>query len=184
MTQDPILDPVGIVVWSIDVGIYDLMYSAWGWTVAEIVHFTGLCLLIGTVGMFDLRMIGLVKGLSMAALHKLVPYGVLGFVLSASSGFMFVVSTPDQYLYNPAWQTKMVLLALAGLNMALFYAVAAKRVYTLGPDEAPHLASGLFAVPMSRKFAGSPPANLMPSIVAIARPAPLTMQPMSPSSAT
>ena len=39
MTHDPILDPVGIVVWSIDVGIYDLMYSAWGWTVAEIVHF-------------------------------------------------------------------------------------------------------------------------------------------------
>ena len=145
VTHDPILDPVGIVVWSIDVGIYDLMYSAWGWTVAEIVHFTGLCLLIGTVGMFDLRMIGLVKGLSMAALHKLVPYGVLGFVLSATSGFMFVVSTPDQYLYNPAWQTKMVLLALAGLNMALFYAVAAKRVYTLGPDEAPPLAARVFA---------------------------------------
>ena len=46
------------------------------------------------------------------------------------------------------------------------------------------IASGLFAVPMSRKFAGSPPANLMPSIVAIARPAPFTRQPMSPSSAT
>ena len=61
--HDPILDPVGIIDWAIDVGIYDLMYSAWGWTIAEIVHFTGLCLLIGTVGMFDLRMMGLVKGL-------------------------------------------------------------------------------------------------------------------------
>ena len=36
--------------------------------------------------------------------------------------------------------------------------------------------------PMSRKFAGSPPARLTRSMVAIASPAPLTMQPMVPSS--
>src|SRR5262249_18166625 len=36
--------------------------------------------------------------------------------------------------------------------------------------------------PTSRKFAGLPPASLMISIVAIARPAPLTMQATSPSS--
>src|SRR5579884_2383673 len=36
--------------------------------------------------------------------------------------------------------------------------------------------------PTSRKLAGAPPADLMMSIVAIARPAPLTMQPILPSS--
>ena len=36
--------------------------------------------------------------------------------------------------------------------------------------------------PMSRKFAGSPPARLTRSIVVIASPAPLTMQPIVPSS--
>ena len=102
LPNDPVFDAVGIVVWSIDTGLYDLMYSPWGWTIAEIVHFTGLCLLFGTVGMFDLRMMGLVRGLSLGALHKLVPYGVAGFVLSVASGFMFVVTTPDQYLYNAA----------------------------------------------------------------------------------
>src|SRR5688500_5599818 len=41
----------------------------------------------------------------------------------------------------------------------------------------------LFAPPpTSRKFSGSPPASLMMSMVAIARPAPLTMQPIVPSS--
>ncbi len=35
--------------------------------------------------------------------------------------------------------------------------------------------------PTSRKFAGSPPACLIMSMVAMARPAPLTMQPISPS---
>src|SRR5437588_3712250 len=36
--------------------------------------------------------------------------------------------------------------------------------------------------PTSRKFAGAPPASLMMSMVAMARPAPLTMQPTVPSS--
>ena len=36
--------------------------------------------------------------------------------------------------------------------------------------------------PMSRKFAGSPPARFTRSMVVIARPAPLTMQPIVPSS--
>ena len=36
--------------------------------------------------------------------------------------------------------------------------------------------------PTSRKLAGEPPNSLMVSMVAIARPAPFTMQPMLPSS--
>ena len=145
LPNDPIFDPVGIVVWAIDAGLYDLMYSAWGWPIAEIVHFTGLCLLIGAVGMFDLRMVGLVRGISLPALHKLVPFGVLGFVLSAGSGFLFVVTSPDQYLYNPAWQVQMALLALAGLNMVLFYLTTSRRLALLGPDDAPPAAARVFA---------------------------------------
>jgi len=145
LPHDPLFDPVGIVVWAIDTGLYDLMYSAWGWPIAEIVHFIGICLLIGTVGMFDLRMMGLVNGISLTALHKLVPFGVFGFVLSAGSGFLFVVTSPDQYLYNPAWQVKMALLALAGLNMALFYLTTSRRLALLGPDEVPPAAARMFA---------------------------------------
>jgi hypothetical protein len=146
LPHDPLFDPVGIVVWSIDTGLYDLMYSAWGWTIAEIVHFSGLCLLMGAVGMFDLAMMGVVRGLSLSALHKLVPFGVAGFVLSAASGFMFVVTTPDQYLYNPAWQTKMALLALAGVNMVVFYLTTSRRLKALGPDDPPPLSARLFAI--------------------------------------
>jgi hypothetical protein len=145
LPDDPIFDPVAIVEWAIDTGVFDLMYSRWGWPIAEIVHFTGLCLLIGAVGAFDLRMIGRVKGISLGALHKLVPFGVAGFVLSASSGFLFVVTSPDQYLYNPAWQVKMVLLAIAGLNMALFYLTAARSLRTLPADAMPPLPARVFA---------------------------------------
>jgi hypothetical protein len=145
MPHDPIFDPVAIVNWAIDVGIFDAMYSRWGWPIAEIVHFLGLCLLVGAVGAFDLRMIGLVRNISLPALHRLVPFGVLGFALSVASGFMFVVSAPDQYLYNPAWQLKMALLGVAGLNMALFYLTAARGLRALPAESSPPLSARVFA---------------------------------------
>ena len=48
--------------------------------------------------------------------------------------------------------------------------------------KAPTTCSFVAPPPTSRKLAGSPPANLMASIVAIARPAPFTRQAMFPSS--
>ena len=110
-------------------GIYAFMHSQWGWPLIESVHFTGLCLLIGSVGLFDLRMLGLGRGIEMSALHQLVPVGVAGFVLSALSGMMFLVTAPDQYLFNPAFRLKMLFMALAGVNMLVFYRFAAARVY-------------------------------------------------------
>ena len=54
-------------------GIYSFMNSPWGWPVAESIHFFGLCLLVGTVGLFDLRMMGFAKEISLADLHRLGP---------------------------------------------------------------------------------------------------------------
>src|SRR5713226_1052530 len=61
-----------------------------------------------------------------------------------------------------------------------------KTAFTLGSEErmrkACSICSGEAPPPTSRKLAGSPPASLMMSMVAIARPAPFTMQPTFPSS--
>jgi len=137
MSADPFLDPVAITRWAMDVGIYAVMTSRWGWPIVEIFHFTGLCLLFGSVGMFDLRMLGVARGVSLRALHRLIPFGLAGFAMSVTTGFLFVVTTPDQYLYNPALQTKLALMALAGVNMALFYATAARAVKATGDFDLP-----------------------------------------------
>jgi len=105
-------------------GIYAFMHSAWGWPVVESLHFTGLCLLIGTVGVFDLRLLGLAPGVPIDALHRLVPLGVAGFIVNVFSGILFLASAPDQYLYNPAFQSKLLVITLAGINMLLFYRIA------------------------------------------------------------
>lgn len=143
---DPLLDPVGIVNWSIDSGLFDIAYSAWGWPIAEIIHFTGICLLMGTVGIYDLRMMGAFKGISLKGLHSLVPYGVLGFILCAASGTIFVSSSPDQYLYNPAYQLKMALIAIAGVNMLGFYLTTAGAVRSLLPFQVAPRRARIFAI--------------------------------------
>ncbi len=58
----------------------------WSWPIAETVHFFGLVLLAGTVGAFDLRLLGLAKGLRPAQLHRLLRFGVAGFGLMLLTG--------------------------------------------------------------------------------------------------
>jgi uncharacterized membrane protein len=109
-------------------GIYAFMNSPWGWPVAESIHFIGLCLLIGTVGVFDLRMLGLAPGLAFADLHKLVPLGVAGYLLNLVTGIMFLTTAPDQYVFNPAFQSKLFFMLVAGVNMLVFYSTTAVEV--------------------------------------------------------
>jgi len=110
----------------------------WVWPIAESVHFCGLTLLVGTVGLFDLRVLGLAKGITPAALHATLRWGVVGFAASVITGVMFISATPDQYFYNDAFKLKAVLLVLMGANAALFYWREFSGVSALGPhDDAP-----------------------------------------------
>lgn len=116
-------------------GIRALMLgTAWAWPAAEILHYTGLTLLFGSIGLFDLRVLGWAKALPLQALHRLVPFGLAGFLLNVVTGIMFITSFPDQYVYNPAVQTKFALIFVAGINMLLFYGLAWNQLRTLEPD--------------------------------------------------
>ena len=147
MAPDPFLDPVAIERRATEVGIARFMLSRWGWPIAECLHFFGLCLLFGAVGLFDLRMLGVARGITMRHLHKLVPIGVAGFALSVMTGCCFVVTAPDQYLHNPALQTKLTLMGIAGINMIALYASSASHAVARAPADAmPPRSARVFAV--------------------------------------
>jgi hypothetical protein len=107
------------------------MTSRWGWPICESLHFIGLCLLIGSVGMFDMRLLGVAKRVPIGALHRLIPWGVGGYILNIITGSMFLVTAPDQYLYNSAFHFKIAFMGLAGLNIAVFYSAVFRKVKTL-----------------------------------------------------
>jgi hypothetical protein len=103
----------------------------WVWPVCEILHFFGMALLIGSVGLVDLRMLGIAKGVPIKALERFIPLGVIGFLVNATTGFIFVagnpVGGPQEYLTNLAFQIKMILIVIAGLNLLAFYVTGIAR---------------------------------------------------------
>jgi len=129
-----------LIAWFGDLPMSDFMIaSRRAWPIAESFHFVGLCLLVGIVGLFDLRLMGFVKSISPAALHRLIPFAILGFLINVASGITFLSATPDQYLGgNAAFELKMAFMAAAGLNVGIFYTTQFRTVRTLGPgDDAP-----------------------------------------------
>ena len=127
--------------------VAEFMRSDWGWPTIESVHFIGLTLLFGTIAVWDLRLLGMARRVPVTEFHRLVPFAVLGFAINASSGSMFLMTEPNQYLYNPAFQFKMLLLGLAGINVLVFYTTAFRRLVALAPGVgAPRLAKIFGAV--------------------------------------
>src|SRR5262245_38532338 len=98
-----------------------VMHTPWGWPVAESLHFIGLSLLIGTIGLFDLRLLGVARRIPIAAMHRLIPWGLLGFGINAVTGLGFLLAEPDQYVYNPSFHFKVIFIAAAGVNALTFY---------------------------------------------------------------
>lgn len=111
-----------------------VLNHGWTWPVFEILHYVGLTLLLASVGLFDLRVLGFVKGIAPAALHRLVPYGVAGFLINALTGVAFFAGYPEQYAYNNAFRLKLAFMALAGLNIALFYSTVFRTLRSLPPE--------------------------------------------------
>jgi hypothetical protein len=107
----------------------------WAWPLCESIHFIGLSLLIGTVGLFDLRLIGFARRIPMAAFHRLIPIGVMGFAMNAATGFCFLAGAPDQYFLNRAFHFKVAFFLLAGVNVAAFYLTMFRKVRALGSGD-------------------------------------------------
>jgi hypothetical protein len=128
----------------------------WAWPLNEILHFIGLILLIGIVGMYDLRLLGMAKEIPVASLQRLLPWGVFGFALTTVTGLLFTTGIyanvevdPYTVLINDGYlQLKLIFYFLAGFNLLAFYVSGASRM-------AEKLGSGEDASPTAKAFAGA-----------------------------
>jgi uncharacterized membrane protein len=96
-------------------------FSKWWWTGMMAAHFIGLIMIIGSVGLYDLRIMGFLKQLPVAPLHRLLPWGMLGLAINILTGLLAFASRPDGYIFSIALWLKMLGLMLLGLNAAAFY---------------------------------------------------------------
>jgi hypothetical protein len=123
------------------------MHGAWEWPMAESLHFIGLSLIVGTIVLFDLRLLGIGKRIPIRVWHRLIPFGLIGYGINLSTGLLFLMTEPDQYIYNPSFQFKLLFMGAAGINALLFYLTSYARTTMPGaPADAPRTAKIIGAI--------------------------------------
>jgi hypothetical protein len=96
----------------------------------ECVHVLAITLVVGSIGIVDLRLLGLASRDRPVGrvLLDVLPITWTAFAVAAVSGFLLFSSNAKAYAQNPALLVKFGLLLLAFLNMALFHLWARKSL--------------------------------------------------------
>jgi len=112
--------------------------ESWLFPFLESIHVLSACMVVGAILMLDLRLLGLAAnryGIERFA-KELVPWSIGAFVVALMTGVgMFIVRTIG-YLDNAAFQVKLILLLLAGINMLVFHFGVFRSVSNWGESKA------------------------------------------------
>jgi uncharacterized membrane protein len=142
--------------------------SRWIWPALETLHFLGLILIVTAIGGLNLRLLGFVKDVPVAPLHRLLPWGIAGLVINIITGILFFVGMPFFYAWNPLFHLKMAAIVLAGGTLVLFYCTSAFRSWAkLEPGEDP---------PALAKLVAASSLFLWLAIIVLGRYLPLTQE--------
>ena len=136
--------------------------SLWLFPAIETVHLLGMAALVGTVMVFDLRLLGWLmrrKRVSDIA-GSLLPWTWVGFALQVVTGVLLFSSEAVKVGANPAFRLKMLLLMLAGVHALIFHWTVYRKVATWDDST---------VVPLGAKIAGFTSILLWVGIVAAGR---------------
>ncbi len=140
MTSDQILaffhdSPLGVASRNVQ-GVF---------SIGETVHFIGLCLLIGAILVFDLRILGVLRRGTLKSALSYTHIAAFGLALNAASGLLLFSNKPSNYVSNPAFLLKMSFLLLALLNVVWFETVERKKLLAIGDGEVADLGARIAA---------------------------------------
>ncbi|PYM96487.1 MAG: hypothetical protein DME08_13585 [Candidatus Rokuibacteriota bacterium] len=94
----------------------------WLYPAVEIAHIAGIALLVGAAAMFDLRLLGLSRGVPVAALARhLLPWARAGLGLMALTGALMFTAHATEFGASPVFRLKLMLIAAGCLNAAVFH---------------------------------------------------------------
>jgi hypothetical protein len=93
---------------------------AWCWPTLEMLHYVGMACLFGVFTIYLFRALGLMKGISFQALHRLLPMAIIGFVLNTITGMLFFAAGPNLYLGKDGFHTKILGMLVATVPLIYF----------------------------------------------------------------
>jgi Na+/phosphate symporter len=103
----------------------------------ESTHVIGLALVFGTIAIIDLRLLGLASAQRsfQRMASDILKWTWGAFALTALTGALMFTTNAPVYYHNFFFRTKMLLLALTGINMLVFELTAGRTIHAW--DKAP-----------------------------------------------
>ena len=115
----------------------DAMRSVpWLYPTGQVLHFFGLCFLVGAILIVDLRLMGFLRRMPVRTALTLIPVALAGFAVNALTGLAFFASDPARFWFNIAFRLKVAAILIAGLNAAWFTLAEQRKVLAKGDDAA------------------------------------------------
>jgi hypothetical protein len=88
----------------------------------ESVHVVSFAFMVGSIFFVDLRLLGFIgRGNPVRLASRILPFTWAAFIVAVVSGTIMFAPAASRYFYNPAFQWKFVLMAVAGINMLVFH---------------------------------------------------------------
>jgi hypothetical protein len=86
----------------------------------EILHILGFVVLVGSILALDLRLLGFGRAIPIQPMAQLLlPLSRFGFLLAISMGFLLFSADAAHVVRNPAFQTKLLLITAALVNILI-----------------------------------------------------------------
>src|SRR5690606_21938972 len=93
--------------------------TIWAYPLLETLHAFGMAMLLGSLGLTNLRVMGYKPELPLVGVQELLPLAWLGFTINAASGIALFTSDAIYFFSSYTFRVKLVLIALAGLHAVL-----------------------------------------------------------------
>lgn len=105
----------------------------------ESIHVLTSTFVFGSILMVDLRLLGFAAQSHPITriTREVIPWTLAAFALSTVSGLGMFITQANRYAGNVAFQIKIVLLVLAGINMLVFHLSTSRRIVEWDHHPAP-----------------------------------------------
>jgi hypothetical protein len=97
-------------------------HSAWGFTIANVLHVIGAALVLGSIAVFDVLVLARRGWIAAQAGHAAIPLAAFGLALQIPTGLVLLAAEAAALGQNPAFLAKLAFIALGILNLAWLHA--------------------------------------------------------------
>jgi cytochrome bd-type quinol oxidase subunit 2 len=121
--------------------------TLWLIPLLQTVHILAIAMVLSSVAMIGLRILGVGRSQSLAQVaRRFLPWMWAGLALLALTGILLIIGEPKRALPNPAFQLKMLMVAVAVVGILVFQASLRRKTALWSDNPHPRAVSVMWVV--------------------------------------